>query len=69
MDIERFMQGYRSAWEGRDENLFCALFALAITAMGPAGTFDTEWDGDPARQVKACAEAIARRLGNTETLG
>lgn len=42
---------------------------LAITAMGPAGTFDTEWDGDTARHVKACAEAIARRLGNTETLG
>jgi len=27
MDIERFMQGYRAAWEGRDESLFCALFA------------------------------------------
>jgi hypothetical protein len=27
MDIERFMQGYQAAWEGRDEGLFCALFA------------------------------------------
>jgi hypothetical protein len=27
MDIERFMQGYQAAWEGRDEALFCALFA------------------------------------------
>ena len=27
MDIERFMQGYQAAWEGRDETLFCALFA------------------------------------------
>lgn len=27
MDIERFMQGYKAAWEGRDEALFCALFA------------------------------------------
>ena len=27
MDIERFMQGYKAAWEGRDEVLFCALFA------------------------------------------
>jgi len=42
---------------------------LAITAMGPAGTFDTDWKGDTARQVRACAEAIARRLGNTQTLG
>lgn len=27
MDIEEFMQGYRRAWEQRDEKLFCALFA------------------------------------------
>jgi len=27
MDIEKFMRGYKAAWEGRDENLFCALFA------------------------------------------
>jgi hypothetical protein len=27
MDIERFMLGYKAAWEGRDEALFCALFA------------------------------------------
>lgn len=27
MDIESFMQGYRAAWEGRDEAQFCALFA------------------------------------------
>lgn len=27
MDIEQFMQGYKAAWEGRDETLFCALFA------------------------------------------
>jgi hypothetical protein len=27
MNIEGFMQGYKAAWEGRDENLFCALFA------------------------------------------
>lgn len=27
MDIERFMQGYKAAWEGRDEFLFCALFS------------------------------------------
>jgi hypothetical protein len=27
MDIEKFMQGYKAAWERRDESLFCALFA------------------------------------------
>ena len=27
MDIEKFMQGYKAAWERRDETLFCALFA------------------------------------------
>ena len=26
MDIERFMQGYQTAWEQRDERLFVALF-------------------------------------------
>lgn len=42
---------------------------LALTAMGPAGTFDTGWNGNTARRVKACAEGIARRLGNTEGMG
>lgn len=27
MNIERFMQGYQTAWERRDPKLFCALFA------------------------------------------
>jgi hypothetical protein len=27
VDIEGFMKGYKAAWEGRDEKLFCALFA------------------------------------------
>lgn len=27
MDIEQFMQGYKRAWEQRDDALFCALFA------------------------------------------
>ena len=26
MDIEKFMQGYKAAWEKRDDALFCALF-------------------------------------------
>ena len=27
MNIDRFMRGYKAAWEQRDEGLFCALFA------------------------------------------
>jgi hypothetical protein len=27
MNIEQFMQGYKAAWEHKDESLFCALFA------------------------------------------
>ena len=27
MNIEQFMQGYKAAWEGRDADMFCALFA------------------------------------------
>ncbi len=27
MNIEQFMQGYKTAWERQDESLFCALFA------------------------------------------
>ena len=27
MNIEQFMQGYKAAWENRDERMFCALFA------------------------------------------
>jgi hypothetical protein len=26
MDIMQFMQGYKTAWEQRDDALFCALF-------------------------------------------
>jgi hypothetical protein len=26
VNIERFMQGYKAAWENRDESMFCALF-------------------------------------------
>jgi ketosteroid isomerase-like protein len=26
MDIERFMQGYKAAWEAKDAAMFCALF-------------------------------------------
>lgn len=38
--------------------------ALAITAMGPADTFDPDWTGPTAQKVRACAGAISERLGN-----
>ncbi|WP_332672588.1 IclR family transcriptional regulator [Aromatoleum sp.] len=37
--------------------------ALALTAMGPTGTFDVEWQGTTASRLRVCAESIARRLG------
>ncbi|MCK6408927.1 helix-turn-helix domain-containing protein [Thauera sp.] len=37
--------------------------ALAITAMGPVGSVDPDWDGATARRVRAAAVAIERRLG------
>jgi len=39
--------------------------ALAITAMGPAGGFNPDWDGPIAHRVHACADAISGRLGYT----
>jgi len=36
---------------------------LSVTAIGPAAIFDTAWDGDIARALKACAGAVSERLG------
>jgi len=36
---------------------------LAITALGPSGTFDAAWDGELARAVRQCAETLSRQLG------
>lgn len=36
---------------------------LAVTAIGPAGIFDTAWDGQIARALKACAGTVSQRLG------
>jgi len=51
-------------------NAFCAPvfdhtghLALAITAMGPSGTFNPDWDGPIAQRVNACARAISARMG------
>jgi DNA-binding IclR family transcriptional regulator len=37
--------------------------ALAVTALGPAGSFDAAWDGALAHAVRACANGISARLG------
>ncbi|RIX82366.1 IclR family transcriptional regulator [Acidovorax cavernicola] len=36
---------------------------LAVTAIGPAAIFDTAWDGEIARALKACAGTVSQRLG------
>lgn len=36
---------------------------LAITAIGPAGIFDTAWDGEIARALRGGGEAVSQRLG------
>lgn len=40
---------------------------LALTGIGPAGIFDTAWNGDLARALKRCADAVSQRLGATGT--
>jgi DNA-binding IclR family transcriptional regulator len=54
-------------------NAFCAPvfdaeghMVLGITAMGPAATFDDDWDGKVARPLRACALEISRRLGHLD---
>jgi len=36
---------------------------LAVTAIGPAGVFDTRWDSPAALAIKGCAETVSQRLG------
>jgi DNA-binding IclR family transcriptional regulator len=36
---------------------------LAVTTLGPAGSFDPAWEGALAQQLRACAADISRRLG------
>ncbi len=48
MDIERFMQGYRDAWEARDDARFCALF-----------TEDGEYHNTPFAVQRGHAELAA----------
>jgi len=42
-----------------------AQVVLAVTAIGPASIFDLAWRGAIAREVRACAGRISRRIGGT----
>ena len=37
--------------------------SLALTAIGPSAIFDTDWDGEIALALKACADQASQRLG------
>jgi DNA-binding IclR family transcriptional regulator len=37
--------------------------ALAITAIGPSHTFDADWDGPIAEELRKCATTVSMRLG------
>ncbi len=37
---------------------------LAITAIGPAGTFDADWNGTVADALRGCARRVSQRLGH-----
>lgn len=39
---------------------------LGITVMGPASTFDSEWNGSIAKPLRQCALEVSRRLGYLE---
>ena len=42
---------------------------LAITAIGPAGVFDTRWDGVIGQALESVAERVSQRLGAPERSG
>jgi DNA-binding IclR family transcriptional regulator len=37
--------------------------ALGMVALGPAGTFDPEWDGEIDRPLRAAANQLSSDLG------
>ena len=43
---------------------FNGQLVLAITSLGPSGTFDASWDGAIATAIKDCAGKLSRRLGH-----
>jgi len=40
---------------------------LGILVMGPAATFDSNWEGGIATPLRRCAEEISRRIGRAAT--
>lgn len=44
---------------------FSGRLVLALTSLGPAGTFDTAWHGALAEDMRATAADVSRRLGWT----
>lgn len=40
---------------------------LGILVMGPAATFDSEWEGAIAKSLRQCALEVSRRIGNDLT--
>ncbi|WP_413658011.1 IclR family transcriptional regulator [Paraburkholderia phenoliruptrix] len=49
--------------------MFNGTIALAITLVGPAGTFDTRWDGELALTLRQTAADLSYRLGYSATQG
>lgn len=41
--------------------------ALGVTAIGPSGSFDANWNGKLASKISDCATAISARLGYMDT--
>jgi DNA-binding IclR family transcriptional regulator len=41
--------------------------ALAITAIGPEGTFDASWDSPIASKLRDCAAKVSDRLGSSSS--
>lgn len=37
---------------------------MAVTSLGPSGSFDPDWNGALAGLVSACAQGISRKLGH-----
>lgn len=42
---------------------FNGRIVLAITALGPSGTFDAAWDGQLATAIRRCAASVSTTLG------
>lgn len=72
MDIDGFMRGYQQAWEQRDEELFCALFApqgayhnTPFAVQRGHGELAAYWQRVKLQEdVKVSFEVLARGAGS-----